>query len=319
MRIVIVDSFPADQGDETIWSLLTDLGSVSIYPRTRPEDVVDHCREADAVLTNKVVLDGATLAALPQLRYIGVTATGTNVVDTAAARQRGIAVTNVPAYSTQSVAQLVFALILHFTSAVAAHDRAVKQGEWAACRDFSFLAQPVTELAGKTLAIVGAGAIGGTVARIAEAFGMRTIAAAVPGSSSPGRVPLPEALAQADIVSLHCPLTPQTNRLVNAEFLAAMKRDAILINTGRGGLVDEGALLAALESGRLRGVGLDVLTQEPPPAGHLLLDPAAPWAGRLAVTPHIGWATAEARARLVHETIENVKAFARGERRNRVD
>mgnify|MGYP000274200255 CR=1 FL=1 len=195
---------------------------------------------------------------------------------------------------------------------------AVRAGRWAVGPDFCFGLQPIRELAGMTLAIVGTGAIGGAVARIAEGFGMRVLRAQVPGSATPHRVPLAAALAEADAVTLHCPLTPATARLVDASFLAGMKPGAVLINTGRGGLVDEAALAAALASGRLGAAALDVLDREPPPAGHPLLDPSAPWAGRLLVTPHLGWMSVEARARLVGEAVENLRAFLRGERRNRV-
>ena len=318
MRIVILDSFPADQGDTQAWSELSGLGDVAIYPRTSGDELVARCAGADALLTNKVVVDSAVIAQLPDLKYIGVTATGTNVVSLDAAGERGIVVANVPAYSTASVAQLVFAYILHFASAVTLHDGAVKAGQWAGCRDFSFLSAPIHELAGKTLVTVGTGAIGSAVAAIGAAFGMRHIAAAAPGSPTPGRVPLEEALPQADYVSLHCPLTPQTQHLVNDAFLRQMKRTAYLINTGRGPLVDEAALAAALANGLIAGAAVDVLSQEPPSAGSLLLEANAPWASRLIVTPHIGWATTEARARLIAETIENVRAFAAGKVRNRV-
>ena len=318
MRIVVVDSFPADQGNVDMWSPLNELGDVALHERTPAEDVADRCRDAQAILTNKVVLNAETLAALPALRYVGVVATGANVVDLDAAKRGNIVVANVPAYSTASVAQLVFAFILHFASRAADHDRAVKAGRWASCRDFSFLDAPIHELAGKTLVTVGTGAIGRAVADIAAAFGMRHIAAAVPGSPSADRTPLAEALAAADFVSLHCPLTPQTQNLVSAAFLGLLKPGAILINTGRGPLIDDAALVDALASGKLGGAALDVLRQEPPAGDNPLLNAGAPWSDRLIITPHIGWATVEARTRLINETIENVKAFARGEDRNRI-
>jgi len=318
MHIVIVDSDPADQGNEQVWSPLKDLGDLAIYPRTAASEVIDRCRAAQAILTNKVVLNADTLAQLPELKYIGVTATGTNIVDIAAAKSRGIAVTNVPAYSTASVAQLVFAYILHFANAVTQHDEAVKAGSWSGCQDFSFLVAPIHELAGKILVTVGTGAIGGAVASISAAFGMKHIAAAAPGSTTPGRMPLEEALPVADYVSLHCPLTPQTQHLVNEAFLKQMKPSAYLINTGRGPLVDEAALASAIAEGQIAGAAVDVLSTEPPAADNPLLATGTPWSKRLVVTPHIGWATVEARERLVTETIENVKAFARGENRNRV-
>ena len=317
MRIVLLDSFAADQGAP--WPGLQRLGEVVAHPRTDASLVVERSAGAEAIVTNKVVLSKDTIDALPDLRYIGLASTGTNVVDLPAARARGIAVTNVPAYSTESVANLVFAMILHFSFAVAAHDRAVKAGRWASHPDFCFFLGPLHELAGKTLAIVGMGAIGKAVARIGSAFGMSVLAAAVPGSTSAGRVPLFDVLPRADVVTLHCPLVPSTQGLVNARFLGALKSSAILINTSRGAIVDEGALVEALRRGKLGGVGLDVMVQEPPPAQHPLTDPAAPWADRLVITPHLGWGTVEARQRLARQVAENLAAFQKGQRLNRVD
>jgi len=322
MRIVVLDGFTTDQGGvEAFWGELRALGELIAYPRTAPGDVVRRCAGANAALTNKVPFTADTLGRLPELRYIGVVATGTNVVDLPAARAAGIAVTNVPGYAAASVAEMVFALILHFARDVAGHAAAVKAGGWAASPDFSFFTRPMVELDGKTLVVVGSGAIGGAVARIGAAFGMRIVRAAVPGSPSGGggRTPLAGALPQADFVSLHCPLTEATRGMVSAAFLAAMKPDALLINTGRGGLVNEPDLVAALAGGRLGGAALDVLDVEPPPADHPLTDPRAPWADRVVVTPHIAWGTVEARRRLAAQAIANLAAFARGERRNRVD
>jgi glycerate dehydrogenase len=322
MRIVILDSFAADQGDETMWAGLRALGELTVHPRSANGDVVPRTAGAAAALTNKVPFSAATFAALPDLRYVGVLATGTNVVDLAAARAAGVAVTNVPNYAAASVAQHVFALILHFAQDVPGHAAAVRAGAWAASPDFSFFTRPIPELAGKALVLVGSGAIGGAVARIAEAFGMRVVRAAVPGSptrAGEARTPLGEALPAADVVSLHCPLTDATRGLVDARFLAALKPGAILINTARGPLVDEAALIAALASGRLGGVGLDVLGTEPPPADHPLCDARAPWASRVVVTPHIGWGAIEARRRLAAEAAENLRAFLAGARKNRVD
>jgi len=318
-KIVLLDSFTADQGDETVWNGLRRLGDVAVFPRTSAEELLSRLAEAEIALTNKVSLGAEVLASCPRLKYVGITATGTNVVDLEAARSRGVAVTNVPGYSTDSVAQLVFALILHFTHRVAAHDRASKGGAWHASGDFSLQLGPLVELAGKTLVVVGSGAIGSRVAVLAEAFGMRVLKAAVPGSpTGAGRVELTTALGQADYVTLHCPLTPATQRLVNGTFLRSLKPGALLINTGRGALVDEPALVEALASGRLAGAALDVLTEEPPGASQPLLDPQAPWSDRIVVTPHIGWATVEARRRLVGEAVENVRAYLAGEPRNRV-
>jgi glycerate dehydrogenase len=320
-RIVLLDSFAIDQGEpEDVWRELAGLGELVVYPNTEPAEVVSHARDAFAVLTNKVELEADDLNQLPQLRYVGITATGTDIVDLPAARAADVAVTNVPGYATESVAELVFALILHFAFDVAGHNAAVKAGVWAASSDFCFFRQPLAELAGKTLVLVGSGAIGGAVGRLAHAFGMRVMRAAVPGAParSGARVPLPQALPAADFVSLHCPLTDRTRGMVGADFLARMKPGAILINTARGGLIDEPALAAALENGRLGGAALDVLTAEPPLPAHPLTDPGAPWARRVVVTPHIGWGTVEARHRLVDEVTQNVAAFLRGERRNRI-
>jgi glycerate dehydrogenase len=318
MKIVVLDSFAADQG-EPVWGGLSALGEVIVHPRTAPRDVLARAAGAGALFTNKVLLDASTIAQLEALRYVGIVATGTNAVDLGACRARGIAVTNVPGYSTYSVAQLVFALLLHLTHDVAGHDRRVRDGGWAASPDFVFCLQPLVELAGKTLVIVGMGAIGRAVADIAEAFGMHVVPAAVPGSSSSGRTPLADALPAADFVTLHCPLTPATHHLVGDDFLRSMKRTAVLVNTGRGALVDEGALARALTAGTIGGAALDVVEREPPAPGHPLLDPAAPFARRIVVTPHIGWATVEARARLVATVVENLAAFTRGERSNRVE
>lgn len=317
MRIVLLDSFAADQGDTT-WPDLRRLGELVLYARTPPHLVHERCAGAQVLLTNKVVLSAQAIAVLPDLRYIGITATGTNVVDLDAAQARGIAVTNVPAYSTESVAQLVMAMVLHFAVDVAGHDAAVKAGRWAQGPDFCFFLRPLRELAGKTLVVVGFGAIGKAVARIASAFGMQVIAAQVPGSAAADRTPLAEALPVADVVTLHCPLTAATRGLVDRAFLGALKADAILINTSRGPVVDESALLEALAGGGLAGVGLDVLASEPPAAGHPLLDPAAPWARRLLVTPHLAWGTVEARRRLANCVAANVAAFMAGERLNRI-
>jgi glycerate dehydrogenase len=322
MRIVILDSFAADQGDPSYtWQGLRALGDLAVYPRTHEDDILARCRDARAVLTNKVDIRGELLEMLPEIRYVGVMATGTNMVDLEAARARGVAVTNVPGYATDAVAQLVFALILRLTHDVAGHDAAVKAGAWARSPDFCFFKQPLVELAGKTIAVVGTGAIGGAVARIAEAFGMHVLSAAVPGAPAPSgkaRVRLTDALAEADIVTLHCPLTPVTRGMVDDTFLRAMKPKAILINTGRGQLINETDLLAALEGGRLGGVGLDVLSSEPPPPNHPLLDARAAWASRLIVTPHIGWGTVEARRRLEQALTRNLQSFVAGQTLNRV-
>jgi glycerate dehydrogenase len=319
MTVVVLDGFTTDQGDgDGFWRGLRARGEVTVHARTTPDERLARCAGATAVLTNKVVIDDALLAGLPALRYLGLLATGTNVIDLAAARARGVAVTNVPAYATDSVAGLVFALILHFCYDVAGHDADVKAGGWARSLDFAFFRRPLRELAGKTLVVIGSGHIGNAVARIGGAFGMTVVRAVTPGSPTPGRTPLAEALPRADVVTLHCPLTESTRGLVGPAFLAALNPGAILINTGRGALVDEPALQAALAGGRLGGAGLDVLGSEPPPANHPLLNPRAPWAARLVVTPHIGWGALEARRRLDQVAGDNLASFLDGGRLNRV-
>lgn len=326
MRAAILDAFTTDQeasgpGPDCWAGIRSQVGSLDVHPRTPLVETVARAAGCRVLLTNKARLTAEHLAALPELRYIGVMATGTNVVDLAAAKQHGIVVSNVPGYSTMSVAQLVWSLVLHLTHDVAGHDAEVKAGRWAAGPDFCFFRQPLTELADKVLVVVGMGDIGRATARIGEAFGMRVVAAAAPGSATPGRMPLAEALPLADVLTLHCPLTPATQGLVSREFLAALKPGAIVVNTGRGPLIDNRALVESLAGGRLGGVALDVLPVEPPPSDDPLLAALATkpvWARRVAITPHIAWGTVEARARLVHQVGENLAAFLRGEERNRV-
>ncbi len=323
MRIAILDSYTADQ-NELLWTDLHTLGEVRPFARTSQAQVLERAAGCETILTNKVVIDANTIAALTaptaerRLQYIGVMATGTNIVDLAAAKAHNVVVTNVPGYSTESVAQLVFALLLQLTHDVGGHNHAAKNGAWASSPDFCFFTQRLTELAGKNLVIIGMGAIGGAVARIGTAFGMNIIAAATPGSSTPGRMALTEAIAMADVISLHCPLTPATKHFINDAFLTNMKRGAIIINTGRGPLLDDLAVVRALSDGRLGGLAIDVLTTEPPAAGHPLLDGTTPWAKRVVVTPHIAWGTVEARQRLIRCVGANLAAFIAGKTANRV-
>jgi glycerate dehydrogenase len=296
-----------------------------VHPRTAPEELAARAGDAEVVLTNKTRLGADELSLLPALRYVGVLATGHDVVDVRAAHGRGIVVSNVPAYSTDSVAQLTFALLLELCNHVGLHAQAAREGRWTASGDFSHREQPLLELAGKTLGIVGLGRIGSAVGAIGAAFGMRVIAAsgtapALCGGASLSSRPAPsgiervsrdELFARADVVSLHCPLTAQTARVIAAPQLARMKPEALLINTARGGLIDEPALLDALRAGRIGGAALDVLTVEPPASDHPLLH-----APRCIVTPHIAWATREARARLLAVAVENVRAFLAGSPRN---
>jgi glycerate dehydrogenase len=318
VRIVVLDGYPIDQG-HLAWSVLHTLGDVTLYPRTRPDELLERAAGAEAILTNKVVLSAGTIAQLAHLRYVGILATGTNVVDFGACRARGIAVTNVPGYAAPSVAQFVMAMLLHHFEQVPRYVDAVKANAWADQPDYALFLHRRIELAGKTMAIFGSGSIGSKVADLARAFGMTVLAAAVPGSSAVDRVPMSEALERADVVSLHCPLTDQTRKFVDASFFAAMKPGAVLVNTARGGLIDEAALLRALAGDRLGGALLDVVTDEPPPRDHPLFDPHAPWAKKLVVTPHMSWGTVEARSRLIDVVGRNLAAFLRGERQNRVD
>jgi glycerate dehydrogenase len=310
MKIVLADAHTANPGDLS-WAAVEALGECRVYERTPREEMAARCAGAEVVLTNKAVLDAEVIAALPELRYIGVCATGYNVVDVEAARARGITVTNVPAYSTASVAQLVFALLLELTHGVGRHAGSVAAGQWQACPDFSFWEQPLVELEGRVLGVIGFGDIGAAVARIGAAFGMRVRAARRSWSGDPpaGVTPasIDEIFSASDVVTLHCPLTDDTRHLVRDRTLALMKPSAFLINTGRGPLVDEEALARALREGRLAGAGLDVLTVEPPAAGSPLIG-----APNCLVTPHIGWATREARARLIKQVAENLRAWAAG-------
>jgi glycerate dehydrogenase len=318
VKIVVLDGYPIDQG-MLDWSMLKDLGAVTLYPRTRPEEVLERASGAEAVLTNKVLLGAGEIARLHQLRYVGILATGINVVDFEVCRARKIAVTNVPGYAAPSVAQFVMAMLLHFLEDVPSYVTAVRANAWAAQPDYALFLRPRTELAQKTMAILGMGSIGGKVAELARAFGMNVLAAAVPGGTRENRVPLAAALGAADVVSLHCPLTEQTRKFVGRDFLTAMKPGAVLINTARGALVDEAALADALARGHLGGALLDVVEEEPPRRDHFLFDAGAPWASRLLVTPHVSWGTVEARRRLMRVVGENLAAFVRGERLNRVD
>ncbi len=308
-HIVILDGFTTNPGDVS-WKPLEALGSLTIYDRTPPAEIVRRAAAATVIVTNKTVLAAETISALPDLGCICVLATGVNVVDVAAARVRGIPVCNVPGYSTPNVAQAVFALLLELTNSTAAHAAAVRAGEWAACPDFCFWKGDLVELAGRTLGIVGYGAIGRAVAAIGRAFGMnviasrRSVAEAEPGVRI---VDLESVFHDSDVVSLHCPLSPETAGLVNAGRLAMMKPTAFLINTARGGLVVESDLAAALAAGQIAGAGLDVLSVEPPPADNPLFR-----APRCIITPHIAWATRAARERLIAATAENVRGFLAG-------
>jgi len=315
MKIVIVDGATLNPGDLS-WDALGAFGVYEVYPRSTPAETLARCRDAEAVITNKVVFDRATIAALPKLTYIGVTATGYNIVDVAAAAERGIVVTNVPTYGTASVAQMVFALLLELTQHVGHHAATVRAGHWAKCDNFCYWDFPLVELAGLTMGIVGCGRIGRATARIADAFGMQVIGYDTVPFTNDRIVPvaLDELLARSDVVSLHCPLTPETQDLINAARLSRMKSSAFLINTSRGPLVNERDLADALNAGRLAGAGLDVLGVEPPQPDNPLLT-----ATNCLVTPHIAWATRSARQRLLQTTVDNVAAFVAGQLQNVVN
>ncbi|MSU49257.1 MAG: D-2-hydroxyacid dehydrogenase [Opitutus sp.] len=305
-KIVVLDSLPLNPGDLS-WDEMIVLGDCTLHARAPVSEIVARCEAADIVLTNKVPLSAATLGQLPQLRYIGVMVTGYNIVDTAAASARGVVVTNVPAYGTRSVAQHTMALLLELTNRVGGHAAGVRQGEWCRSPDWSYWSGPLVELEGLTLGIVGRGRIGGAVAQIAEALGMRTIS----GSSRGGPEELLRLFEASDVISLHCPLTPATHRLINRDTLAHCKPTALLVNTARGALVHEADLADALNSGRLAGAALDVLSTEPPsPANPLLL------AKNCLITPHVAWATSAARARLLNAVVGNVRAFLAGAPKN---
>jgi glycerate dehydrogenase len=287
-----------------------------LYPSTAAAEVSGRVAGCDVVVSNKVVLSREVLAAAERLRLVCVAATGTNNVDLEAARELGIAVSNVTGYATPAVTQHVFALLLALTTRLDEHRRAARDGTWSRSPYFCVLDFPFRELAGRTMGIVGYGELGRGVARAAEAFGMQVLVAQRPGGAAQaGRLPLDELLRQADVVSLHLPLAANTRNLIGAREFALMKPDAVLINTARGGIVDESALLAALQSGRLGGAGIDVLAVEPPPADQPLLQADLP---NLIVTPHVAWASRAARQRMLDDVAANIRAFARGEARNRV-
>ncbi|HVT28304.1 MAG TPA: D-2-hydroxyacid dehydrogenase [Lacipirellulaceae bacterium] len=314
--IVVVDGHCLNPGDLS-WQRLDALGRCTFHDRTAREQLAERIRNTDIVLTNKVVLSRDLISELPQLKYIGVTATGYNIVDIRAARERGIVVTNVPTYGTTSVAQMVFAHLLNLTQHVAEHAQAVRDGRWASSPDFCFWDFPLLELDGMTMGIIGFGQIGQATARLANAFGMRVLVysrSRIAESHGVHAASLETVFRESDVVSLHCPLVPETARMVSRDRLALMKPTALLINTSRGGLVDEAALAEALNAGRLAGAGLDVLDVEPPSESNPLYR-----AKNCYITPHNAWATRSSRQRLLDAAVDNVAAFLRGEARNVVN
>lgn len=304
------------EGDVDLAPLRQALSDLRTFAATPSEQLVQRVADAEVLLTNKVKLGAAALTRFPRVRLVCIAATGTNNVDLEAARGRGITVCNVPAYSTMSVAQQVFALVLALTQHLREYELLLQAGAWRRAPQFTLLDYPIRELAGKKFGILGYGAIGHAVARVAEALGMQVLIAARNAQDiRPGRLPLTQLLPQVDVFSIHVPLLPETRNLIGAAELVLMKRDALLINCARGGIVDEQALADALRTKRLGGAGVDVLSEEPPVHGNPLLMPGIP---NLIVTPHIAWATREARQRVINEMALNIAAFAEGKSRNRV-
>jgi glycerate dehydrogenase len=314
VRIVVLDGHTLNPGDLD-WDALQALGPCEVYRRTPPDQVVSRAQGAQLVLTNKTILSRDSIERLPELRYIGVLATGYNIVDVEAAGRHGICVTNVPAYGTPSVVQMVFAHLLNLTQHVAEHAQSVRAGDWSRCEDFCYWNFPLAELAGLTMGIIGFGRIGRQTAKVAQAFGMKVIyhdvSPVLVPSSRAEAVDLETLFRRSDVVSLHCPLTSDNRGLMNRRRLEMMKPGAFLINTSRGPLVDEPALAEALNAGRIAGAGLDVLCEEPPRADNPLLN-----ARNCYITPHIAWATRSARQRLMEIAISNVRAFLAGNRQN---
>lgn len=310
MKIVVLDGQGVNPGDIS-WNRIEELGELTVYPRTAPEEVLKHVGDAEIALTNKTVFDANIIAQLKNTKYIGVLATGYNVVDTKAARERGIVVTNIPAYSTDSVAQMVFAHLLNVSNHVDHYAEETRNGVWSRCPDFCYWNTPLFELAGKTIGIVGLGHIGMKVAQIAQSFGMNVLAYT---SKSPAQLPewirkttLEGLFGASDVVSLHCPLTDTTRELMNSASIEKMRDGAILINTGRGPLVNEADVVDALASGKLGAYCADVLSSEPPSASNPLIG-----APNAFITPHVAWATIEARLRLMDIAVNNIKSFLAG-------
>lgn len=311
MNIVVLDGYALNPGDQT-WEGFEKLGEVTVYDRTPAEQVVSRARGAEAILTNKTPLSQEVLAQLPRLKYIGVLATGYNVIDVGAATEKNIIVSNVPDYGSYSVAQLTFALLLELCHHVQRHSDSVRDGKWSASKDWCYWDYPLVELAGKTMGIIGFGSIGEKVGDIASSFGMNLLGASRRRSDQSRRknfrwASIEELLRESDVVSIHAPLTPETKGLINRDALHTMKQSAFLINTSRGPIIVDSDLAAALNSGVIAGAGIDVLSAEPPPADNPLFT-----AKNCIITPHIAWATQEARRRLMAMAVENLRAFVEG-------
>ena len=312
MKGVIVDGYSLNPGDLS-YDVFSSLLPFEVYDVTKDDEVFERCSDKEIVITNKIPFSRERMQSLPSLKYIGVTATGYNIIDIEAAEELGIAVTNIPSYSTDAVAQHVFAFILSISNAVMQHDEAVKRGMWENCGNFCFWLSPLFELKGKTLGIIGLGNIGRRVAEIAKAFGMEVLSYS-PHSRVEGikSLSFDEVLSESDIITLHCPLTKDSAKMINEESLKQVKKGSVLINASRGGLVDEGALIKALDDGVLSHYCADVLSEEPPKNNILSMHPKA------VITPHIAWAPLEARRRLLDMVYENLRSFLEGGRLNRV-
>ena len=315
MNITVLDGYMLNPGDLS-WDGFESVGKLTVYDDTSPEDIVSRCLDSDAVITNKVPFSRETMEKLPRLKYIGITATGYNIIDIKAADEMGIIVTNVPEYSTEGVAESVFAHILAFTARVTEHAALVRSGAWQDAGHFSFTAYPLSELYGKRIGIVGMGHIGMRTAEIAAAFGMEVVYSSrshKPEAEARGFMPvtLDELFSTSDFISLHVPQTDETKGMINRERIRMMKSSAILINTARGGLIDEEALAEALRERRIAGAGLDVLAEEPPVHGSPLLS-----IPECIITPHIAWAAKETRTRLMNMTLENLVSFMIGTPKN---
>ncbi len=310
MKIVVLDGYTLNPGDLS-WAGFEKLGNVTVYDRTEPEEIIPRIGDAEAVIVNKCPISRETMAACPGIRYIGVLATGYNIVDVEAATQRNIIVTNIPTYGTTAVAQMVFAQLLAICHHVEAHSEAVHQGEWNRNPDFCFWNYPLIELAGKTMGVIGFGRIGQNTARIAAALGMRVLAYDQHENEAARQygeyVPLEKLLAESDVISMHCPLFPSTERMINRDSIAKMKNGVIFINTSRGQLVDEKDLADALNSGKIAAAGLDVVYTEPIRTDNPLL-----YAKNCFITPHIAWAPLESRKRLMDIASDNLAKFVTG-------
>ncbi len=310
MKIVILDGYTENPGDLS-WDGFAALGDLTVYDRTPADDIIPRIGDAEIVITNKTPVSAQTFAACPQIRYVGVLATGYNVVDIQAARERGIVVANVPTYGTAAVAQHTFALLLELCHHVGAHNAAVQRGKWTNGQDFCFWDAPLTELSGKTMGIIGYGRIGRAVANIARAFGMQVLACSAHGGE--GQVSLDEVIAQSDVISLHCPLTSENEKFINCDAISRMKDGVMIINTARGQLIDEAALRDALLCGKVSGAAVDVASVEPIRAENPLLG-----LDNCIITPHIAWAPKESRQRLMDTAVRNLEAFLKGEPVNNV-